>query len=61
MIHELQSTEEATQCAICILDANYEKADLQSDVDTSCPHLSLPNQNKLLDALKCMRASLTVH
>ena len=49
MVHELQSTEEATQCAINILDAKYEKADLQSVVHTNCPHLSLPDQNKLLD------------
>ncbi len=28
MVHEPQSTEEATQCAIHILDAKYEKADL---------------------------------
>ena len=51
MVHKLQSIEEATQCAIHILDARYEKADLQSVVDTICPHLSLPDQNKLLDLL----------
>ena len=51
MVHEPQSTEEATQHAIHILDAKYEKADLQSVVDTNCPYLSLPDQNKLLDLL----------
>ncbi len=49
MVHEPISTEEATQRAIHILDANYEKADLQSVVDTNCPRISLPDQNKLLD------------
>ena len=51
MVHEPKSTEEATQRAIHILDAKYEKADLQSVVDTNCPHLSLPDQNKLLELL----------
>ena len=30
---------------------NTTKPDLQSVVDTNCPHLSLPDQNKLLDLL----------
>ena len=51
MVHEPWRTEEATQCAIHILDAKYEKADLQSIVDTNCPHLSLRHQNKLFDLL----------
>ena len=34
----------------CILDANFEKA--ESVADTTWRHLSLPNQNKLLDFLK---------
>ncbi len=51
MVHEPKSTEEATQCAIHILDAKYEKADFQSVVDINCPHLSLSDQNKLLDLL----------
>ena len=34
-----------------ILDAKYKKADLLSVVDTNCPHLSLPDQNKLLHLL----------
>eukprot|EP00804_Cyclotella_cryptica_P017652 CCRYP_006766-RA/>CCRYP_006766-RA protein AED:0.67 eAED:0.49 QI:0/0/0/1/0/0/2/0/211 len=52
MIHEPRSTEEATQRAVHILDAKYEKADLQSVVDTNCPHLSLQDQNKLLELLR---------
>ena len=51
MIHKLWSTEEATQCAIHILDAKYKKADLHSVVDTNFPHLSLADQNKVLDLL----------
>ena len=51
MVHEPKSTKEATQHAIHILDAKYKKADLQSVVDTNCPHLSLPDQNKLLELL----------
>ena len=51
MVHEPKSTEEATQRAINILDARYEKADLQSVVDTNCTLVSLPDQNKLLDLL----------
>ncbi len=47
MVHEPKSTEEVTKRAIHILDAKYEKADLQTVVDTNCPHLSLPDQNKL--------------
>ena len=51
MIHEPRSTEEATQRAVHILDAKYEKADLQSVVDNNCPHLSLQDQKKLLELL----------
>ncbi len=51
MISEPQSTEKSTQHAICIIDAKYGKADLQSVVYTNCPCLSLPDQNKLLDIL----------
>ncbi len=52
IVNEPQSTEEATQSSIHILDAKYKKADLQSVVDTNCPHLSLPDQNKFLDLLE---------
>ena len=51
MVHEPKTTAKATQPVIHIFDVIYEKADLQSVVDTNCPHLSLPDQNKLLDLL----------
>jgi hypothetical protein len=51
MIHEPTSTQEETQRVVHILDAKYEKADLQSVVSTNCTHLSLPDQNKLLELL----------
>ena len=35
MAHEPQSMQEATKQVISILDANYEKADLQSVVSTT--------------------------
>ena len=40
------SMQDATQQVVHILDAKYEKADLQSAASTNCTHLSLPNQNK---------------
>eukprot|EP00804_Cyclotella_cryptica_P010465 CCRYP_012288-RA/>CCRYP_012288-RA protein AED:0.12 eAED:0.32 QI:0/0/0/1/0.33/0.25/4/0/520 len=51
MANELQSTHEATQRVVKILDANYKKADLQSIVSTNCTHLSLQDQNSLLELL----------
>ncbi len=45
IIHEPLSTGEATQRAICILDATYEKADLQVIADINCLHLSVTNKN----------------
>ena len=51
MIHEPTSTQEETQRVVHILDAKYEKADLQSVVSTNCTHLSLPDQTKLLELL----------
>ena len=51
MAHEPHSMQEATKWVIHILDAKYEKADLQSVVSTNCTHLSLPDQNKLLELL----------
>eukprot|EP00804_Cyclotella_cryptica_P004753 CCRYP_016234-RA/>CCRYP_016234-RA protein AED:0.21 eAED:0.21 QI:0/-1/0/1/-1/1/1/0/111 len=51
MANKLQSTQEATQCIVKILDANYKKADLQSIVCTNCTHLSLQDQNSLLELL----------
>ena len=45
------STQEVTQQVVHVLDAKFEKADLQSVVSTNCTHLSLCNQNKLLKLL----------
>ena len=49
MAHEPHSTHEATKCVVQFLDAKYEKADLQSVVSANCTHLSLQDQNKLLE------------
>jgi hypothetical protein len=49
---ELQSTQDATQCATWILDAKHSKADLQSVVRDNCKHLSADQQKKLLQLLK---------
>ena len=51
MAHEPQSTQEATRRVVNILDEKYEKADLQSIVSTNCTHLSLQDQNLLLELL----------
>ena len=51
MVHEPQSMHEATQRVVHILDAKYEKADLQSVVSANCTHLSFGDQNKLLELL----------
>jgi hypothetical protein len=51
MLHEPKSTLDATSRVVGILDAKYEKADLRSVVDEHCKHLSLYDQNKLLDLL----------
>jgi hypothetical protein len=49
---EPQSPQEATQHATRILDAKYNKADLQSVVKDNCKHLSANQQKKLLQLLK---------
>ncbi len=49
---ELQSTQNATKCVTQILDAKYQKADLQSIVRDNCKHLSANQQKKLLQLLK---------
>ncbi len=49
MAQDQQRTHEATQQVIHILDAKYEKANLQSVFSTNCTHLSLWDQNKLLE------------
>jgi hypothetical protein len=49
---ELQSTQDGTKCATRILDAKYQKADLQAIVRDNCKHLSTDQQKKLLQLLK---------
>jgi hypothetical protein len=49
---EPQSTQAATKCATRILDAKYQKADLQSIVGNNCKHLSANQQKKLLQLLQ---------
>ena len=51
LAHEPRITEEATQCVVHILDAKYEKADLQSIVTNNCTHLNANEQNLLLELL----------
>jgi hypothetical protein len=48
---EPQSTQDATKHVTRILDAKYQKADLQSIVRDNCKHLSTNQQNKLLQLL----------
>ena len=49
---EPQSTQDATKCVARILDAKYQKADLQSIVRDNCKHQSTNQQKKLLQLLK---------
>ena len=55
MHHEPQSTLDATKYVVKILDDNYAKADVQSVVQDNCWHLSLPEQNRLLEVLQDYR------
>ncbi len=48
---EPQSTQDATKRVTRILDAKYQKADLQSIVKDKCKHLSTNQQKKLLQLL----------
>jgi hypothetical protein len=48
---EPQSTQDATKHVMWILDAKYQKADLQSIVRDNCKHLSAYQQKKLLQLL----------
>jgi hypothetical protein len=48
---EPQSTQEVTKHVSQILDAKYQKADLQSIVKDKCKHLSADQQKKLLQLL----------
>jgi hypothetical protein len=49
---EPQSTQDATKHVTHILDAKYQKVDLQSIVRDNCKHLSADQQKKLLQLLK---------
>jgi hypothetical protein len=51
LAQEPKSTEEATQRIIKILDAKYEKADLQAIVKNNCSHLNSNKQKLLLELL----------
>jgi hypothetical protein len=48
---ESQSTQDATKRVMRILDATYQKADLQSIVRNNCKHLSSNQRKKLLQLL----------
>jgi hypothetical protein len=48
---KLQSTQDATKRVTQILDAKYQKADLQSIVRDNSKHLSAEQQKKLLQLL----------
>jgi hypothetical protein len=48
---EPQSTQDATKRITQILDAKYQKADLQSIVRDNCKHLSANQQRKFLQLL----------
>jgi hypothetical protein len=49
---ETQSTQDATKHVTQILDAKYQKADLQSIVVNNCKHLSADQQKMLLQLLQ---------
>ena len=51
MASEPVTTVEATQYIVHILDAKYEKADLQSVVSNTGPHLDSHKKDKLLELL----------
>ncbi len=51
IIHDPMITLEAMQWVVKILDAKYEKADLNAVVADNCKHRSVPDQEKLLKLL----------
>ncbi len=51
LAHEPQSTAEAMQRMVKILDTKYEKADLQAIVRDKCAHLKSKEQTSLLELL----------
>ena len=51
MSNKPTSTVEATDQVVHILDAKYEKADLQAVVSANCTHISPTQHTKLLEVL----------
>ena len=51
MVHEPKITLEVMQRVVKILDAKYEKADLNAVVADNCKHPSVPDQEKFLKLL----------
>jgi hypothetical protein len=56
---DLQSTQDATKRVTWILDAKYQKADLQAIVRDKSKHVSTDQQKKLLQLLKKYESRLT--
>ncbi len=48
---ESKSAQDATKCVTWIIDAKYNRADLQSIIRDNCKHLSAEHQTKLLQLL----------
>ncbi len=51
LANEAISTQDATKCATWLIDAKYNKVDLQSNVIDDCKQLSANHQKKLLQLL----------
>ncbi len=52
LAYEPISTEQATQRAMKILDANYKTADLQAVLQDNCKRLNSTKKDKLIELLK---------
>ncbi len=61
MIHKPKGILEATQRVAKILDAKYEKADINAVISDNCKHLSVHDQEKLLKLLTKFKISLMEH
>ena len=57
---EPKSTQDATKRSTWILDAKYNKADLQSIVRNHCKHLRAKHQKKLLQLLRVWTRQLNI-
>jgi len=60
MTHKPMTTKNATQSVVEILGVNYDKA-LQAVADTTGPHLSLQDKNKLLECSRKLRSCSMEH